>query len=583
MPSPGKLRVSSLPTLAILVVVAAAVMAGAPAPALGATVRSPEHIQICHALGNGGFNHIYPAVDNVVHASGHSGHPRDIIPPFDYVLSDGASGHFPGLNWDAEGQAIWSNGCVRLPPPSGHIEVFPSCVDVHGDTYDATFGYQSNNTADVTVGIGGANGFSPAPADRGQVTVFHPGKVLAAFTVTGITDAELTWSVTFGGHTSTAMVTAAFGLPCTEPPSPEADVPIGVFVTCVVNHGSTYDAMFGYESDNADPEDIPVGDANGFAPAPQDRGQPVVFMPGRHEDAVTVRDIPSSVDLTWTLAFTDTRSATATADFEPKCSVPSPPPAPPPAPPPPLTPPPVSPRPVGVFASCVTNHGSTYDATFGYVNENLFAVTIPIGQGNAVRPGPPGRGQPEKFVPGFVAAAFTVRHINAAQRAFWKVTVGGQKRVATASADLPAKCLVAPITPVADARVIKTVSPPITTVGRGVTVTITVRNVGSAVLRHVEVSDTLSGRGLEVRSVTSSHGTCATTRASGTQRVRCRGATLAPAASMTIRISTRAVTAGTARDRAAIVSPAHLAAPKGSVATASVRVLTPPPPNGGTG
>jgi hypothetical protein len=29
------------------------------------------------------------------------------------------------------------------------------------------------------------------------VTVFHPGKVLAAFTVTGITDAELTWTVSY--------------------------------------------------------------------------------------------------------------------------------------------------------------------------------------------------------------------------------------------------------------------------------------------------------------------------------------------------------------------------------------------------
>jgi hypothetical protein len=84
-----------------------------------------------------------------------------------------------------------------VPPEPRQIEVLAACVDVHGGTYDATFGYLSNNTGDVPIPVGTENAFSPAPGERGQVTVFHPGKVLAAFTVTGITDAELTWTVSY--------------------------------------------------------------------------------------------------------------------------------------------------------------------------------------------------------------------------------------------------------------------------------------------------------------------------------------------------------------------------------------------------
>jgi uncharacterized repeat protein (TIGR01451 family) len=565
-----------LAVLALLLASGGVLAARAPA-AHALTVRSEQHVVICHALGNGAFNRVNPAVDNVVHPSGHAGHPRDIIPDFDYVLSNGTPGHFPGHNWDAEGRAIYDNGCVRPAPPPRHIEVFASCVDVHDGTYDATFGYQSSNTGDVAIPAGGTNGFSPEPADRGQVTVFLPGKVLAAFTVTGITDAPLTWTVTYAGHTSSATVSASFGLSCTEPPSPTPDVPIGVFVACVVNHGSTYDAVFGYDNGNADAENIPIGEGNSFSPGPEDRGQPTVFKPGRVDKAITVAGIPSSVALTWTLVWTDTRSATATADSEPKCILPPSPPGPPP--PVPELPPP-SPRPVGVFTACVTNHGSTFDATFGYDNDNLADMAIPIGRGNKVTPGPAGQGQPETFVPGFVGAAFTVHGISPSQVMSWKVRVAGQQRIATARATFPIKCLVAPTTPVADATVTKTVSPGRVTVGQRVTFTIAVVNNGTAVLWRPEVADVLAGGKLQVLSATATHGGCETT---GSRRVSCTVPSLAPGASLIIRVSAQAVAAGTATDRAALVRPRHLATPKNSVAAASVRIASPPPPPGGLG
>jgi hypothetical protein len=67
-----------------------------------------------------------------------------------------------------------------------------------------------------------------------------------------------------------------------------------VSVTCVLDHGSTYDATFGYENDNPGGEMVPVGDANNFSPGARDRGQPTTFAPGTVDDAVTVKGIPIS-------------------------------------------------------------------------------------------------------------------------------------------------------------------------------------------------------------------------------------------------------------------------------------------------
>lgn len=77
-----------------------------------------HQIEICHATGdpwhystpNPPKHQIY---DDHGHNSGGGVHPGDIIPPF----SPGEQGshtwlNFPGLNWDAEGQAIYNNGCV---------------------------------------------------------------------------------------------------------------------------------------------------------------------------------------------------------------------------------------------------------------------------------------------------------------------------------------------------------------------------------------------------------------------------------------------------------------------------------------
>ena len=67
------------------------------------------------------------------------------------------------------------------------------------------------------------------------------------------------------------------------PPSPTAvPVQISPLLECVVNNkNGTWTAHFGYENPSASPVEIPIGPANFFSPAPDDRGQPGTFQPGR--------------------------------------------------------------------------------------------------------------------------------------------------------------------------------------------------------------------------------------------------------------------------------------------------------------
>lgn len=511
-------------------------------------------VVICHATGNS-FTRNEVNVSSIVNREGHGAHANNIIPAFYYRLAPAEDPqHYPGKNWDEEGEAIWANGCSRPRPPSGTIEVF-ACVNDHGATFDATFGYNSS-AGPVEIPAGPTNGFSPAPVDRGQVTEFSRGYVLAAFEVKGIAAAELTWTVVHDGHTGSVTVNRS-STPCAEPPEPPSPlpaVPIGVFVTCVTNHGSTYDAVFGYDSENPDPRTIPIGPANRFSPAPGDRGQPTTFGPGRFREAVEVTGIPSSVALKWTLASTDTRMAIATADFDVKCAHPAP-----------------APKQFGIFATCATRHGSTYDATFGYVNENRRSLRIPIGAGNSISPGPAGQGQPETFAPGFVDAAFAVRGVPISRSITWRLKLDHEVRVAIATANLP-PCLTSPIGPVTDAAITKSVAPRRAVVGQRVTATIVLRNNGSEALGPATLADVPSGARLRILSVAPTRGRCRVDTSPGTQTLLCRVPTLAPGESLAIRIAARATTAGTARDRARVVG-----LPRGSAATAAVHVVAPPP------
>jgi hypothetical protein len=165
--------VSRITRGARLALLLAAVGVGAEAATAAVHHGSQEPIvdkqKICHYEGNGSWVEIEPSVNAIIGENGHAGHPDDIIPPFNYE-----GGSFPGLNWPS-GQATWENGCVKPPPEPPKpqpIDVFVSCTATNGSTYDVSFGYDSANTADVTIPIGGANGFAPEPVDRGQPELF---------------------------------------------------------------------------------------------------------------------------------------------------------------------------------------------------------------------------------------------------------------------------------------------------------------------------------------------------------------------------------------------------------------------------
>jgi hypothetical protein len=84
------------------------------------------------------------------------------------------------------------------------------CVESNADgTYTAHFGYDNPNSFDVSIPIGGSNFFVPLPLDRGQPTLFVPGRQVDVFTVVFPTFSLLVW--TLDGGTAIAR---SGGPPC---------------------------------------------------------------------------------------------------------------------------------------------------------------------------------------------------------------------------------------------------------------------------------------------------------------------------------------------------------------------------------
>lgn len=79
----------------------------------------------------------------------------------------------------------------------------------------------------------------------------------------------------------------------------------------VTNNGNgTWTALWGWYSRNTVPVTIPIGVNNRFSPAPQARGQPVVFLPGRHYGQFSTA---TTSTLVWVLKGPDGQGRTATA------------------------------------------------------------------------------------------------------------------------------------------------------------------------------------------------------------------------------------------------------------------------------
>ena len=268
-------------------------------------------------------------------------------------------------------------------PPAPTVDVFVTCVENTGDTYSARFGYVNPGQASVSLAVGAQNRFTPGDEYRGQPEEFTPGRVDVAVVVGGISNSvDLTWRVDTGnGDPSTATARDTLETKCSDeppppptpppgppppppppgpPPPPPDRGPIGIFVQCITTRGATYDAVFGYQNDNAYTVAIPVGSDNRFLPG-GDRGQTTTFLPGNHQDAFTVEQIPSRALTTWAVTYAGaTRFARPDSGFT-ECA----------AEPPML-------QPIGIFA-CIVDRGDSFDAVFGYENDNPVDITVPIG------------------------------------------------------------------------------------------------------------------------------------------------------------------------------------------------------------
>jgi uncharacterized repeat protein (TIGR01451 family) len=436
-------------------------------------------------------------------------------------------------------------------PAAQPIGVFVECIRDHGATFDAVFGFQNQNADAVGIPAGSANGFAPAPVERGQVTEFTPGNVQRAFTVEGIArGTELTWAVTHAGETRTATVSALFPDACDD--DPDAAEPIGIFA-CIRDNGSTFDAVFGYENDNPVAVSLPIGVRNHVDPGGPNRGQPIIFLPGKELNAFTVRGVPSDGFVAWTVSYRGLRSVIVTAAHPVVCAGAEP---------------DLSVRP---FAFCSRRTGNTFTAVFGYVNTNREDVIVPIGARNRIAPGSADQGQPITFRSGNAFTAFAVRNVPVGRTVTWSVTTFGVTRTATVDVDTR-ECVRTPVEDPVDVAVTKTARPATVAAGGRVDYTLVVRNVGRTTAYAVTVEDVrLDGR-VRLLSAATSRGRCGLRERSGGRAVVCFLGDLAPGESATIAIGARAVTEGISRNRALVLSlPLDSGANNSAVASVRVR------------
>lgn len=84
--------------------------------ALATSDHTNGQITICHYTQS---HYVINTPNEDGNAAGHDNHNDDIIPTFTYWVNQGNNQHpnwvlltYNGKNWNAQGQAIWNNGCV---------------------------------------------------------------------------------------------------------------------------------------------------------------------------------------------------------------------------------------------------------------------------------------------------------------------------------------------------------------------------------------------------------------------------------------------------------------------------------------
>ena len=99
------------------------------------------------------------------------------------------------------------------PGPGGVHPILTCVAHPSASDYRALFGYFNDSLERLRVAVGAENTFTPAPAGRGQVQQFFPGKIDAAFAIR-FGGAATTWTTPGGLATATAQSPACPSTAC---------------------------------------------------------------------------------------------------------------------------------------------------------------------------------------------------------------------------------------------------------------------------------------------------------------------------------------------------------------------------------
>ena len=164
-------------------------------------------------------------------------------------------------------------------------------MDNEDGTYSAYFGYENTNdevitikayddanaTTDVNDTIGGANyavivGPGYVKSYGKQISTFEVGRVKGAFSIPFKQSEKIRWRLKTNSFETKEETADASSVKCAK---------VTPAAKCIsINADGSLQAYFGYTNNNDFEVTIPVGARNNINPDPEDRGQPVQFLPG---------------------------------------------------------------------------------------------------------------------------------------------------------------------------------------------------------------------------------------------------------------------------------------------------------------
>jgi hypothetical protein len=154
-------------------ITAASLSFSGPVYATNGNSNAGNKVTICHATGSktNPYVRISPNANGVV--AGHAAHQdgRDIIPSFQYN-DHGSNKTFPGQNWNANGQAIYNNGCkpvAQTPVTPGRGGGVSSSVLASAPAAAVSPAVQITNVPEGAVNAGFGNSSSKLAALLGLV------------------------------------------------------------------------------------------------------------------------------------------------------------------------------------------------------------------------------------------------------------------------------------------------------------------------------------------------------------------------------------------------------------------------------